>query len=168
MKAARRDQHRADAATGPCLPGPRGDERPEIPSWALPGRATLCQSTGNDGNVAAGSRKFPKMTLCVATNGLGVVPYVDEIADLKVSHVTITIKRRIRDRRGDLRLGARRQTSVAWRGSGDASDCATNPSPLPPQVHGIVVRSTPSSFPASTTTTYRTSPAKSATWARTL
>ncbi|MGO9585697.1 MAG: nitrogenase cofactor biosynthesis protein NifB [Limisphaerales bacterium] len=36
-------------------------------------------------------RKFPKMILCVATNGLGVVPYVDEIADLKVSHITITI-----------------------------------------------------------------------------
>ncbi len=36
-------------------------------------------------------RKFPKMILCVATNGLGVVPYVNEIADLKVSHITITI-----------------------------------------------------------------------------
>ena len=36
-------------------------------------------------------RKFPKMILCVATNGLGIVPYVDEIADLKVSHITITI-----------------------------------------------------------------------------
>ena len=36
-------------------------------------------------------RKFPKMMLCVATNGLGVGPYVDEMADLQVSHVTITI-----------------------------------------------------------------------------
>jgi nitrogen fixation protein NifB len=36
-------------------------------------------------------RKFPKMILCVATNGLGVVPYVDEMADLKVSHITLTI-----------------------------------------------------------------------------
>ena len=36
-------------------------------------------------------RKFPKMILCVATNGLGVVPCIDEIADLKVSHITITI-----------------------------------------------------------------------------
>jgi len=36
-------------------------------------------------------KKFPKMVLCVATNGLGVVPHIDELAHLKVSHVTITI-----------------------------------------------------------------------------
>lgn len=36
-------------------------------------------------------RHFPKMILCVATNGLNVAPYVDEMADLKVSHVTLTI-----------------------------------------------------------------------------
>ena len=34
---------------------------------------------------------FPKMLLCVATNGLNVAPYVDEMADLQVSHVTLTI-----------------------------------------------------------------------------
>jgi nitrogen fixation protein NifB len=33
----------------------------------------------------------PSLMLCVATNGLNVLPYVDEMADLKVSHVTITI-----------------------------------------------------------------------------
>ncbi|HLP78001.1 MAG TPA: NifB/NifX family molybdenum-iron cluster-binding protein, partial [Candidatus Paceibacterota bacterium] len=32
-----------------------------------------------------------KMILCVATNGLNVAPYVDEMAELKVSHVTLTI-----------------------------------------------------------------------------
>lgn len=36
-------------------------------------------------------RRFPKLMLCVATNGLGVGPYIDELADLQVSHVTITI-----------------------------------------------------------------------------
>ena len=36
-------------------------------------------------------RDFPKMILCVATNGLNVAPYVDEMADLQVSHVTLTI-----------------------------------------------------------------------------
>jgi len=36
-------------------------------------------------------KKFPKMILCVATNGLNVAPYVNEMADLKVSHVTLTI-----------------------------------------------------------------------------
>lgn len=34
---------------------------------------------------------FPNMLLCVATNGLGLAPYVDELARLKVSHVTVTI-----------------------------------------------------------------------------
>jgi nitrogen fixation protein NifB len=36
-------------------------------------------------------RKYPKMILCVASNGLNVGPYVDEMADLKLSHVTLTI-----------------------------------------------------------------------------
>ena len=35
--------------------------------------------------------KFPSMLLCVATNGLGIGPHIDELARLKVSHVTITI-----------------------------------------------------------------------------
>lgn len=35
--------------------------------------------------------KFPNLMLCVATNGLNVGPYIDEMAWLKVSHVTITM-----------------------------------------------------------------------------
>ncbi len=35
--------------------------------------------------------KYPEMLLCVATNGLDVLPYIDELAELQVSHVTITI-----------------------------------------------------------------------------
>ncbi len=34
---------------------------------------------------------YPDMLLCVATNGLNVLPYIDELAALQVSHVTITI-----------------------------------------------------------------------------
>jgi len=34
---------------------------------------------------------YPDMLLCVATNGLDVLPYIDELAELQVSHVTITI-----------------------------------------------------------------------------
>ncbi|NTV01765.1 MAG: nitrogenase cofactor biosynthesis protein NifB [Chlorobiaceae bacterium] len=34
---------------------------------------------------------YPEMLLCVATNGLDVLPYIDELAELKVSHVTLTI-----------------------------------------------------------------------------
>lgn len=35
--------------------------------------------------------RFPDMLLCVATNGLNVAPYVEEMAELDVSHVTITL-----------------------------------------------------------------------------
>ena len=36
-------------------------------------------------------REFPDMILCLSSNGLNVTPYVDELAELKVSHVTITM-----------------------------------------------------------------------------
>jgi nitrogen fixation protein NifB len=36
-------------------------------------------------------KKFPKLVLCLATNGMGIVPHIDELAHLKVSHVTLTI-----------------------------------------------------------------------------
>lgn len=36
-------------------------------------------------------RKHPKMMLCVATNGLGVGPHVENLAALQVSHVTLTV-----------------------------------------------------------------------------
>lgn len=36
-------------------------------------------------------REYPEMLLCVATNGLNLLPYIDELAELHTSHVTITI-----------------------------------------------------------------------------
>jgi len=36
-------------------------------------------------------KEFPEMILCLSSNGLNVTPYVDELAELKVSHVTITM-----------------------------------------------------------------------------
>ena len=36
-------------------------------------------------------QKYPNMLLCVATNGLNVLPYIEELAELGVSHVTLTI-----------------------------------------------------------------------------
>jgi len=36
-------------------------------------------------------RKHPEMMLCVATNGLGVGPHIDNLAALQVSHVTLTV-----------------------------------------------------------------------------
>ena len=35
--------------------------------------------------------RYPEMILCVATNGLNLSPYLDELAELKVSHVTVTV-----------------------------------------------------------------------------
>lgn len=35
--------------------------------------------------------RHPELLLCVASNGLDVSPYVDELAQLQVSHVTITV-----------------------------------------------------------------------------
>lgn len=35
--------------------------------------------------------KYPEMICCLATNGLGIGPYIDELAELNVSHVTITL-----------------------------------------------------------------------------
>lgn len=34
---------------------------------------------------------YPEMLLCVASNGLNIAPYIDELAELKVSHVSITV-----------------------------------------------------------------------------
>jgi len=36
-------------------------------------------------------KEFPDVVLCIATNGLAVLPYVEELAELKVTHVTITV-----------------------------------------------------------------------------
>jgi nitrogen fixation protein NifB len=35
--------------------------------------------------------RFPDLLLCLATNGLNVGPYIEELASLNVSHVTITV-----------------------------------------------------------------------------
>jgi nitrogen fixation protein NifB len=35
--------------------------------------------------------QYPEMLLCVATNGLGLLPHVGELARLEVSHVTVTV-----------------------------------------------------------------------------
>ena len=36
-------------------------------------------------------QRFPDLLLCLATNGLGLPPYLDELAELGVSHVTLTV-----------------------------------------------------------------------------
>lgn len=36
-------------------------------------------------------REFPEMLLCVSSNGLAMAPYIPELADLGVTHATVTI-----------------------------------------------------------------------------
>jgi nitrogen fixation protein NifB len=36
-------------------------------------------------------RKYPEMILCLATNGLGIGPYINDLAGMNVSHVTVTL-----------------------------------------------------------------------------
>jgi nitrogen fixation protein NifB len=36
-------------------------------------------------------RKYPDLILCLSSNGLGLAPHVDEVADIGVSHVTVTV-----------------------------------------------------------------------------
>lgn len=37
------------------------------------------------------NRKYPHLLFCLSSNGMGILPYLDDIAELGVSHVTITI-----------------------------------------------------------------------------
>jgi nitrogen fixation protein NifB len=36
-------------------------------------------------------QRFPELLLCLATNGLGLPPYVEELAEVGVTHVTLTV-----------------------------------------------------------------------------
>ena len=37
------------------------------------------------------NKKHPHLLFCLSSNGMGILPYLDDIAELGVSHVTITI-----------------------------------------------------------------------------
>lgn len=68
------------------------DERPEISVVGIAGPGDPFANPDETMETLRLVRgKYPELILCVATNGLGVAPYVDELADLKVSHVSITI-----------------------------------------------------------------------------
>ncbi len=36
-------------------------------------------------------KEFPEMILCLSSNGLNILPYIEELAELEISHVTITL-----------------------------------------------------------------------------
>ena len=67
-------------------------KRPEISVMGIAGPGDPFANPEETMETLRLTRKhFPKMILCVATNGLNVAPYVDEMAELQVSHVTLTI-----------------------------------------------------------------------------
>ena len=67
-------------------------KRPEISVMGIAGPGDPFANPEETMETLRLTRKhFPKMLLCVATNGLNVAPYIDEMADLQVSHVTLTI-----------------------------------------------------------------------------
>ncbi|MGO8697251.1 MAG: nitrogenase cofactor biosynthesis protein NifB [Limisphaerales bacterium] len=66
--------------------------RPEISVMGIAGPGDPFANPDETMETLRLTRKhFPKMILCVATNGLNVAPYVNEMAELRVSHVTLTI-----------------------------------------------------------------------------
>jgi nitrogen fixation protein NifB len=67
-------------------------QRPEISVMGIAGPGDPFANPDETMETLRLTRKhFPKMILCLASNGLNVSPYVDEMADLHVSHVTLTI-----------------------------------------------------------------------------
>lgn len=36
-------------------------------------------------------KNYPDLILCLSTNGMGLYPYIDEVAEIGVSHVTVTV-----------------------------------------------------------------------------
>jgi nitrogen fixation protein NifB len=68
------------------------EKRPEISVMGIAGPGDPFANPDETMETLRLTRKyFPKMLLCIATNGLNVAPYIDAMAELQVSHVTLTI-----------------------------------------------------------------------------
>ncbi len=85
--------------------------RAEVPNLAVVGIAGPGDPFANADKTLASlalvKERHPDLLLCVSSNGLEVPPHLDAIAELGISHVTITMKhRRSRHRRTDLPVGA--------------------------------------------------------------
>lgn len=67
-------------------------KRPEIAVMGIAGPGDPFANPAETMETLRLTRKrFPKMMLCLASNGLGIAPYIEELATMNVSHVTITI-----------------------------------------------------------------------------
>ncbi len=67
-------------------------QRPEITVMGIAGPGDPFANPGETMETLRLVReRFPEMMLCLASNGLGIGPYIEELATLGASHVTITI-----------------------------------------------------------------------------
>ncbi len=66
-----------------------------VPNLAVTGIAgpgdPFANSVETMATLTAVRRRHPDMILCLATNGLGIGPHIDNLAALQVSHVTLTV-----------------------------------------------------------------------------
>lgn len=77
-------------------------------------------------------KKYPGAILCLASNGLRVAPYVDELAEIGVSHVTVTVNA-VDPRIGEKIYAWVRDGRVVYRGRKAAGLLLTR------QLHAIAV-----------------------------
>jgi len=67
-------------------------KRPEITVLGIAGPGDpFANSDETMETLRLARARHPDLILCLASNGLGIAPYIDELAELKTSHVTITI-----------------------------------------------------------------------------
>ncbi|MDR2673628.1 MAG: radical SAM protein [Opitutaceae bacterium] len=71
------------------------DTLKRVPNLAVTGIAgpgdPFANSVETMATLTAVRRRHPGMILCLATNGLGIGPHIDNLAALQVSHVTLTV-----------------------------------------------------------------------------
>lgn len=68
------------------------DSRPEIAVAGLAGPGDpFADPIHTLETLALIRERFPRLLLCVSTNGLNLYPYVDDLREIGVSHVTVTI-----------------------------------------------------------------------------
>ena len=83
------------SAAGPSRGLPASEMKEKVPSIEVVGIAGPGDPFANPYETMETLRQvraaYPDIMLCLASNGLHIGPYIDEIAALEVSHVTITI-----------------------------------------------------------------------------
>jgi hypothetical protein len=88
----RQYQPKMVAVATTCLSETIGEKRPEIAVMGIAGPGDpFANPVETMETLRLTRERFPGMMLCLASNGLGIGPYIEELATMNVSHVTITI-----------------------------------------------------------------------------